>query len=162
MSSGEGKSDSPFTTRDLELFGYCMRSLKSEFAVDYQKLADLAGYKNANSSKAAFHGLKKKLDKLGVGPVGTNGPSLSAGGDEKATPASGKKRKTPTKRDDEEEAGEEGTPAKKKGRKPRAAPKSKASTAGGDAEEDDVETAVVKGEEGEDEAAGVKSEPDEA
>lgn len=53
-----------FTSRDYDLLARAMMCVKGEFAIDYDKFANLAGFKNSNSSKASWHSLKKKLDKM--------------------------------------------------------------------------------------------------
>lgn len=50
------------TDRDIKLVVNAIKSAKTPLEIDYQQFADLSGLKNGNSGKAAWHGLKKKLD----------------------------------------------------------------------------------------------------
>lgn len=56
------KSATSITERDVKLIIAAMKSAKAPLEIDYQILADEAGLKNTASARAAWHGLKKKLD----------------------------------------------------------------------------------------------------
>ena len=53
-----------------------------ELQIDYAKFAAKGGFANANSAKAVWHGLKKKLAKAsGNGDAGTSNSGLQPGED---------------------------------------------------------------------------------
>ena len=81
----ETKEGPSMTARDFELLAKALTCLKSELVVssslqiallqanylqvDYVKFAEKGPFKNPNSAKASWHGVKKKLDKLGGGAI---------------------------------------------------------------------------------------------
>lgn len=56
------KSAISITERDIKLIIAAMKSATAPLEIDYQILANEAGLKNTASARAAWHGLKKKLD----------------------------------------------------------------------------------------------------
>ncbi|EMC94640.1 hypothetical protein BAUCODRAFT_35874 [Baudoinia panamericana UAMH 10762] len=64
-----------FTSRDFELFAGALMCAKVPVEIDYKAFAEKFGFKNANSGKASWHTLKKKLDKLAAS---TGGSSLTS------------------------------------------------------------------------------------
>ncbi|EME49601.1 hypothetical protein DOTSEDRAFT_68399 [Dothistroma septosporum NZE10] len=121
MSTAANKTDTAFTARDFQMLAKAMGCMKGEIAVDYSKFAEVGGYKNANSAKASWHSLKKKLDKASEGTVSFAGEPDTAG-----VPASPKSKKRKSASNDEQ--GEEDdtidtaplAKSTKKGRKPKA------------------------------------------
>ncbi|KAH0282751.1 hypothetical protein M436DRAFT_52788 [Aureobasidium namibiae CBS 147.97] len=75
------------SARDAEIVAAVLQCLKTPPKIDYERLAEKAGYKNASSARACFQDIKKKL-------------RISAGGDtgKFATPAATKKVPNPRKR----------------------------------------------------------------
>ncbi|KAK3720136.1 hypothetical protein LTR37_003960 [Vermiconidia calcicola] len=67
MTSKDGTTT--FTSHDFELLAGAMKSMKGELNVDYAKFATRCGLKNANSAKASWHAVKRKLDKMDNGAV---------------------------------------------------------------------------------------------
>ncbi|KAK4636218.1 hypothetical protein CLAFUW4_00424 [Fulvia fulva] len=119
MSAAATKTETAFTARDFQLLAKAMNCMKTELAVDYAKFAELSGLKNANSAKASWHALKKKIDKAGEGSVSYSGEPDTAG----APPKSKKRKSTANDEGGDDGEGEEiAAPAKavKKGRKPKA------------------------------------------
>jgi Ca2+-binding EF-hand superfamily protein len=56
------------TRRDVEQLAKAFTCMKGESALDYAKFAAAAGFANANSAKASWHSLKKKIDRaVGAG-----------------------------------------------------------------------------------------------
>lgn len=60
-----------FTARDLTLLAGAMQCTKGEVQIDYKKFAEQCGFKNTDSARASWNGLRKKLDKAGGAAVGT-------------------------------------------------------------------------------------------
>ncbi|KAI0130520.1 hypothetical protein BJ170DRAFT_693065 [Xylariales sp. AK1849] len=117
MSSDKKTS---LTSRELELAGLIWQCFESEPKINYQKLKDLAGFKNANSASACWNPIKKKL-------MANAGAATNNDG---ATP----KVKTPAKRKSTATAnGEEETPSKKSRSKKQPA---KAPNEDGDVDDD--------------------------
>jgi Ca2+-binding EF-hand superfamily protein len=59
-----------FTSRDIEQLAKAFGCMKAEIpGLDYQKFALACGFANANSAKASWHSLKKKIDKVAGGNV---------------------------------------------------------------------------------------------
>ncbi|CAD0022755.1 unnamed protein product [Aureobasidium pullulans] len=78
-----------FTQRDMDLMAAAFQSLKTPPEIDYNKLAEKAGYKNAATARVCFMDTKKKLfanDGDAAGPVVSK----------KRAPAKSNKRKQPT------------------------------------------------------------------
>ncbi|KAK3655158.1 hypothetical protein LTR56_003579 [Elasticomyces elasticus] len=127
-----------FSARDFELLAGAMNCTKTPIEIDYKKFAEMFEYKNANSSKAVWHGLKKKLEKMSAAGEGASGETKEKGG---------VKRKATD--DDAEESGDESpvkktakSPAAKKGRKAPA--KGKGTVEADEDGEEEVVDEIVK------------------
>jgi hypothetical protein len=172
MASSPSKDSSApagsLTQRDFDLLQAAFECNKNDFVVrslstfstygswltrpqvDYTKFAEKTGLANANSAKASWHGLKKKLDKAagvevskGKGGAKATTEDAREGDSEGAKPKTkGRKRKTPV------EVADDGEEAKQKTKKHAPAAK-KGNKAAAEVKE------TIEGEE------GVKSEPDE-
>ncbi|KAL1584030.1 hypothetical protein WHR41_08126 [Cladosporium halotolerans] len=99
------------TTRETALLAGAIASCtKSPVEIDYAKFAARFGFKNSNSSKASWHAIKKKLDR-----VAAEGDADAAEEDQ-----AGKKRKGSEEDVDgevDEQGAEDIEPVKKKGKK---------------------------------------------
>ncbi|THW20077.1 hypothetical protein D6D02_01559 [Aureobasidium pullulans] len=78
-----------FTQRDMDLMAAAFQSLKTPPEIDYNKLAEKAGYKNAATARVCFMDTKKKLF---ANDGDAAGPAVS----KKRAPAKSNKRKQPT------------------------------------------------------------------
>ncbi|KAK7544385.1 uncharacterized protein J3D65DRAFT_663636 [Phyllosticta citribraziliensis] len=104
---GQPKSNN-LTTRDFEIAAAAWKCFKTEPAIDYVKLAELAGFKNAASASACWNSTKKKLFAQGSGAAGTGTASPATA----KTPASRKRKAASAKKSAGEDV-TEGTPSKK-------------------------------------------------
>ncbi|KAJ1337854.1 hypothetical protein MN608_00710 [Microdochium nivale] len=107
--------------KDMDVLIAAWKTAKVAPQLDYKALADLGFYKNANSARACFDALKKRV----FGPDYSASNHSGAGNDAAATggakkkPATPRKRKTketeraPVNGDADEANGEGDTPAKK-------------------------------------------------
>ncbi|TIA40824.1 hypothetical protein D6C78_02227 [Aureobasidium pullulans] len=75
--------------RDIEVMAFAFQSLKTPPEIDYDKLAEKAGYKNGASARACFKDIKKKMF------VNDDGDAITAVSKKRA-PAKSNKRKQPT------------------------------------------------------------------
>ncbi|QIW97837.1 hypothetical protein AMS68_003355 [Peltaster fructicola] len=103
------ESPSKFTQRELELLAGAMLCLKSgEIAVDYKKFAEHCNFKNANSAKASWCGLRKKIDKFAQGSStdSESAPSKrkNSNDDDDEAPSAKKRSKKPVKEEAKSEA----------------------------------------------------------
>ncbi|KAF2837032.1 hypothetical protein M501DRAFT_996179 [Patellaria atrata CBS 101060] len=116
----DNKAKLAFSDREMQLLAYAWQCFDAPVKIDHEKLAQLSGYKNAETSRVIFNGLKRKLATAtgnttnGNGSTGTNYTPKStfkrtkrtksanawadtASGDDDdeldATPKAGKKRK---------------------------------------------------------------------
>ncbi|KXT07297.1 hypothetical protein AC578_468 [Pseudocercospora eumusae] len=135
------KKDINFTQRDFELLAKAMSCTKEPMTIDYQKLAEAVPFKNANSAKASWHTIKKKIEALSEG-------AAMKGETSGATPA--KKRKSEADDGVEAEA-----PAKTPKKARKTSTKAKASEEDG---EQDMPSDVKSGIKSETDAA-LKEEP---
>ncbi|THV78983.1 hypothetical protein D6D29_07248 [Aureobasidium pullulans] len=78
-----------FTQRDMDLMAAAFQSLKTPPEIDYNKLAEKAGYKNAATARVCFMDTKKKL-------FANDGDAAGAAVSKKRAPAKSNKRKQPT------------------------------------------------------------------
>ncbi|KAK7518988.1 hypothetical protein IWZ03DRAFT_413950 [Phyllosticta citriasiana] len=102
---GQPKSNN-LTPRDLEIAAAAWKCFKTEPSIDYAKLAEVAGFKNAASASACWNTTKKKLF-----ASSTASNDIASPGTPK-TPASRKRKATPAKKSTGEDVFE-GTPSKK-------------------------------------------------
>ncbi|KAI1499248.1 hypothetical protein F5X99DRAFT_411269 [Biscogniauxia marginata] len=61
------------TQRDLEILAAAWNCFDSQPTINWDKLAEIAGFKNASSARACFLPIKKKV--LGNTPASASGPS---------------------------------------------------------------------------------------
>lgn len=74
--------------RDLEIAGKIWLCFKAEPQIDYQKLAQVAGFKNAASASACWGPIKKKLmGQVGDGKTSSTSTPSSARNKRKAVPS---------------------------------------------------------------------------
>ncbi|THX49893.1 hypothetical protein D6D06_08300 [Aureobasidium pullulans] len=78
-----------FTQRDMDLMAAAFQSLKTPPEIDYNKLAEKAGYKNAATARVCFMDTKKKL-------FANDGDAAIPTVSKKRAPAKSNKRKQPT------------------------------------------------------------------
>ncbi|THY33704.1 hypothetical protein D6D00_00685 [Aureobasidium pullulans] len=78
-----------FTQRDMDLMAAAFQSLKTPPEIDYNKLAEKAGYKNAATARVCFMDTKKKL-------FANDGDAATTATSKKRAPAKSNKRKQPT------------------------------------------------------------------
>ncbi|KAK7557821.1 hypothetical protein IWX91DRAFT_369757, partial [Phyllosticta citricarpa] len=102
---GQPKSNN-LTPRDLEIAAAAWKCFKTEPSIDYAKLAEVAGFKNAASASACWNTTKKKLFASSTASNDNASPGTPK------TPASRKRKATPAKKSTGEDAFE-GTPSKK-------------------------------------------------
>lgn len=53
-----------FTERETKMMATAMHCTKAPVEIDYQKFADAFGFKNANSARVAWFGVKKKIEAM--------------------------------------------------------------------------------------------------
>jgi hypothetical protein len=108
---------SAFTAREMMLLACAFRAMESVPKINYAKMAELAGMSNHNSASNAWREIRKKIDVADENVEATANVTTP-----KTLKAAGRKRKI--KDADADDDTEEGTPKKKRGRKPAAMKKS--------------------------------------
>ncbi|KAI2776265.1 hypothetical protein F4815DRAFT_360493 [Daldinia loculata] len=118
--------DTQFTARDMEILGIAWQCFEVAPKINWNKLAQLAPFKNASTARACFGPIKKKL-------ALASGESTTANTSEPSTPTKGgKKRK----------AGSEKTPGS--GKKTKTSRKALSKFKDDDGEDEDEINAKIK------------------
>ncbi|GME33843.1 Gpi transamidase component pig-u [Neofusicoccum parvum] len=136
---GAPKSNT-LTPRDLEVAALVWRCFKTEPQIDFEKLAQLAKFKNPASASACWNPIKKKLMSNAGGADANSAPSAPS------TPATGGRKRKNVPSTDDADDDDKATPA------PKARKKAAYSSARGkktasltpvaDADDDDEERAA--------------------
>ncbi|KAI1077963.1 hypothetical protein F5B20DRAFT_248912 [Whalleya microplaca] len=109
----KSSAGSQLSPRDMEVLAKAWHCFETEPSINYQKLADVAGFKNVQSARACFLPIKKRLMSSAVDVSAENGGASTAS-------AVSPTRATPTKTPRKRKADTDKTPSSVKKTKPAA------------------------------------------